>query len=247
MRRPDLDTILDRTVVPGYGRPGRPCDVSDLASLREFLARFTGEEDRLDVLVNNAGVMPDERQRTRDGVELTFATHVLGPWVLIDGMSPLLERAAPSRVVTVSSGGQYAQQVPSGDPESRDDEYTPTRIYARAKRQQLVITEEWAARLADRGVHVHAMHPGWVDTKGVRTRLPVFRTVTGAIIRRPEEGADTIVWLGGAPEAVESTGLFWHDRRPRPTTYVIGPGPADEGARRRLWQHLEDLAGSTAP
>lgn len=223
------------------------CDVSDLTSLRRFIEEFTAREERLDVLVNNAGVMPDERQHTADGVELTFATHVLAPWVLIDGLTPLLERSAPSRVITVSSGGQYAQQVPGEDPESDTDSYTPKKIYARTKREQLVITEEWAERLAGRGVHVHAMHPGWVDTPGVRRWMPVFRAATGPIMRDAEEGADTIVWLCGAPEAVETTGLFWHDRQSRPTTYRIGADADDEDARRRLWEHLEGLTGRTGP
>ncbi len=221
------------------------CDISDLASVREFIATFTTREDRLDVLVNNAGVMPDERQHTRDGVELTFATHVLATWVLIDGLAPLLERSAPSRVITVSSGGQYSQSIPTHDLESEADSYSPKKVYSRTKRQQVVITEQWAARLRDRGVHVHAMHPGWADTKGVRTWMPVFRLLTRPVIRTPDEGADTIVWLGGAPEAVESTGRFWHDRRTRPTTYPVGAGPDDAATRRRLWERLEELAGST--
>ena len=69
------------------------------------------------------------------------------------------------------------------------------------------------------------MHPGWADTAGVRNWMPVFRALTRPVIRTPEQGADTIVWLGGAPEAVETTGLFWHDRRPRPVTYLIGAEP----------------------
>ena len=62
------------------------------------------------------------------------------------------------------------------------------------------------------------MHPGWADTAGVRNWMPLFRALTRPVIRTPEQGADTIVWLGGAREAVETTGLFWHDRRPRPVT-----------------------------
>src|SRR6201990_370177 len=200
------------------------CDVSSLAALRAFAGWFGQHEERLDVLVNNASVMPGERTRTVDGVELTFATHVLAPWILIDELTPLLRNAAPSRVINVTSGGQYDQKIPGGDVESDHAKYGPKRIYARTKREELVLTEQWAQRLAGTGVHVHAMHPGWADTAGVRNWMPVFRTLTRPIIRTPEQGADTIVWLGGAPEAVEKTGLFWHDRRPRPVTYLIGAG-----------------------
>jgi len=62
------------------------------------------------------------------------------------------------------------------------------------------------------------------------------------VIRTPEQGADTIVWLGGAPEAVETTGLFWHDLRPRPVTYLIGAGADDDAARPELWDHVAALA-----
>ena len=219
------------------------CDVSSLAALRAFAGRFGQHEERLDVLVNNAGVMPGERTRTVDGVELTFATHVLAPWILMDELTPLLRDAAPSRVINVTSGGQYDQKIPGGDIESDRAKYGPKRIYARTKREELVLTEQWAQRLAGTGVHVHAMHPGWADTAGVRNWMPAFRALTRPIIRTSEQGADTIVWLGGAPEAVETTGLFWHDRRPRPVTYLIGAGADDDATRRELWDHVAALAG----
>ena len=218
------------------------CDLSSLAALHAFTGWFGRQEQRLDVLVNNAGVMPGQRTRTVDGVELTFATHVLAPWILIDELTPLLRNAVPSRVINVTSGGQYDQKIPGGDVESDHAKYGPKRIYARTKREELVLTEQFAQRLAGTGVHVHAMHPGWADTAGVRNWMPLFRALTRPIIRTPEQGADTIVWLGGAPEAVETTGLFWHDRRPRPVTYLIGAGADDDATRRELWDHVAALA-----
>jgi dehydrogenase/reductase SDR family member 12 len=110
----------------------------------------------------------------------------------------------------------------------------------------VVITEEWARRLEDRGIVVHSMHPGWVDTEGVRQWLPVFRKLTRPIIRSPEDGADTIVWLGGALEPLESTGCFWHDRRPRPTHYLLGAGEESAADRRRLWDLCRSLIDPVA-
>ena len=101
---------------------GVTCDVSDLASVRRFTGRFAAAEERLDVLINNAGVMPPERTETADGVELTFATHVLGPHVLIERLSPLLKAAAPSRVINVSSGGMYSQKLDLDDLQSEHGE-----------------------------------------------------------------------------------------------------------------------------
>ncbi|MFJ9611582.1 hypothetical protein ACIRS1_35130 [Kitasatospora sp. NPDC101176] len=122
----------------------------------------------------------------------------------------------------------------------------PSPVYARTKRQELVITEEWARRLDGTGVHVHAMHPGWADTEGVRQWLPVFRALTRPVIRTPEQGADTVVWLGAAPEAVQCTGLFWHDRRPRPITHALGAAADSPATRRELWTHLTALTGIDA-
>jgi NAD(P)-dependent dehydrogenase (short-subunit alcohol dehydrogenase family) len=230
-------------VVPGADVRPLGCDVSSMKALRKLAERLISEEDRLDVLVNNAGTMPDQRERSPEGHELMFATHVLAPFALTHWLRGLLASSAPARVINVSSGGMYGQRIPPEDPQSEQAAYSPKKLYARTKREQVVITELWAAALAEQGVVVHAMHPGWVDTKGVREWLPVFRALTGPIIRTPEEGADTIVWLGGAPEALERTGLFWHDRRPRPTHYPLGPGEDDPLERDRLWQLCQSLIG----
>jgi NAD(P)-dependent dehydrogenase (short-subunit alcohol dehydrogenase family) len=192
------------------------------------------------VLVNNAGVMPDERTLSPDGHELMFATHVLAPLALTTLLAEPLGRGAPGRVINVSSGGMYGQALPAPDWESERTRYSPKLLYARTKREQIVITELMAERLRGRGVVVHAMHPGWADTEGVRRWMPVFRKLTGPIIRTPDQGADTIVWLGAAPEAAERTGLFWHDRTPRPTHYRLGASPDSGAAREALWSYAVD-------
>jgi NAD(P)-dependent dehydrogenase (short-subunit alcohol dehydrogenase family) len=215
------------------------CDVSDLRALRALADRLLAGEERLDVLVHNAGVMPDHRTRSRDGHELMFATHVLAPFALNTWLGKLLERSAPGRIITVSSGGMYGQRLPDGDPESERTAYSPSKLYARTKREQVVLSEMWAERLADRRVVVHSMHPGWVETPGLARSLPGFRAAARLMLRDPDEGADTIVWLAGAPQALESTGRFWHDRRPRPTHYRLGPGDDPPQARRLLWDHCE--------
>ncbi len=230
--------------VPGADVRALACDVSSTHALRALAERLCAEEPRLDVLVNNAGTMPDERKRSPEGHELMFATHVMAPFALTSWLGELLARSAPARVINVSSGGMYGQSLPAGDLLSEQTPYSPTKLYARTKREEVVITELWARELDDRGVVVHAMHPGWVDTKGVREWLPVFRALTGYIIRTPEQGADTIVWLGGAPQALERSGLFWHDRRPRPTHYLLGASEDDSQERRRLWELCRSLIES---
>jgi dehydrogenase/reductase SDR family member 12 len=219
-------------------RPGS-CDVSDLSAVRAFAERFAAREPRLDVLVNNAGVMPDQRTTSAGGHELMFATHVLAPIALTTALAAPLTRAAPSRVINVSSGGMYAQPLPAGDWESERTGYSPKKLYARTKREEVELTGLIAERVCELGVVVHAMHPGWSDTEGVRRWMPAFRALTRPIIRTPEQGADTIVWLGAATDPLARSGRFWHDRRPRPTHYRLGAPPDTDADRDALWRYCE--------
>jgi dehydrogenase/reductase SDR family protein 12 len=217
------------------------CDLSSLESVRACAARLAAEE-RLDVLVNNAGVMTQQRELSADGIELTLATNVVGPFLLTNLLIPLLEESAPARIINVSSGGMYAQKLRVDDLQNEHGQFDGPNAYARTKRAQVILTELWAERLADTGVVVHTMHPGWVDTPGVRSSLPRFYKVTRPLLRTPAQGADTIVWLGAAGEPGRSFGRFWHDRRPRPTHLLphTRETPLD---RERLWAECERLSG----
>ncbi len=217
------------------------CDISDLNAVRRFAERFSGEMPRLDVLVNNAGALLGERTLSVDGIELTFATNVLGPFLLTNLLIPLLGRSAPARIVNVSSGGMYTQRLHVEDLQSARGEFDGATAYARTKRAQVILTEQWAQRLQGSGVVTHAMHPGWVDTPGLESSLPRFYGATRRLLRTPQEGADTIVWLGAAPEPGRCSGGFWHDRRERPTHRVpwTGESAADSD---RLWAECERLS-----
>lgn len=215
-------------------------DVSDLAAVRRYVAGLADE--RVDVLVHNAGVLPAERTLTREGHELTFATHVLGPWLLSAGLGARLGPGA--RVVFVSSGGMYTQRLSLDDVDWARRPYDGVVAYAQTKRMQVVLAETLAERWRERGVVVHAMHPGWADTPAVRTSLPRFWRLTRRILRTPEEGADTVVWLAAAAAAGESTGRFWFDRAPR-STHLLPWTREDEAERRRLVEACAAATGVT--
>ncbi len=221
------------------------CDLSDLKAVRAFAARFSADMSRLDVLVNNAGALLDERTLSPDGIEMTFATNVLGPFLLTNLLTPLLKKSAPARIVNVSSGGMYTQRIHVEDPQSARGEFDGATAYARSKRAQVILTEQWAQRLEGSGVVVHAMHPGWADTPGLESSLPRFYGATKWLLRTPQEGADTIVWLGAAPEPARCSGGFWHDRRERPTHRVPWTKESPED-RERLWAECERLSGGDA-
>jgi dehydrogenase/reductase SDR family protein 12 len=203
------------------------CDLSSLADVRALAARIDGD---IEVLVHNAGVLPPALTRTAEGHELTFATNVLGPFLLT---ALLADRTR--RVVNVTSGGMYTAKLdvdallaPSADG------FSGTKAYANTKRAEVVLTELWAQCLDPARTVVHAMHPGWADTPGLQASLPGFRRAMRPLLRDARAGADTVVWLGAAAEPLQSTGRLWLDRAPQPTHYV--PWTREPAAdRARLW------------
>ena len=218
------------------------CDLSELESVRQFAGRFRDQASRLDVLVNNAGVMTEARDVSADGIELTLATNVVGPFLLTNLLIPLIEESAPARIINVSSGGMYTQKLRVDDLQSERGQFDGPKVYARTKRAEVILTELWAEQLAGTGVVVHSMHPGWADTPGVRSSLPRFYKLTRPLLRTPQQGADTIVWLGAADEPGRSTGVFWHDRRPRPT-HLLPWTRETQQEREQLWARCAQLSG----
>jgi dehydrogenase/reductase SDR family protein 12 len=225
------------------------CDLSELESVRQFAGRFRDRSSRLDVLVNNAGVMTEARAVSGDGIELTLATNVVGPFLLTNLLIPLLQDSAPARIISVSSGGMYTQKLRIDDLQSERLQFDGPKVYARTKRAEVILTELWAEQLAGTGVVAHSMHPGWADTPGVRSSLPRFYNLTRPLLRTPAQGADTIVWLGAAAEPGRTSGRFWHDRRPRPTHWLRATRETRQERARLLAEcaRLSDWPDASVP
>ncbi len=223
-------------------------DLADLDQVRALAERLAARR-RLDVLVHNAGTMADRLDYTPQGYEATVATHVLAPFALDALLADRLAADGGARVLVVSSGGMYTQplDVPAliGHPEP----FEGSTAYARAKRAQTVLVEMSAERLAPLGVGVHSLHPGWVDTPGLRRSLPRFAALVGPFLRTPVQGADTAAWLASVPElpAGAQTG-FWHDRRRRPIHRMAKTRKADTAsARAALWAWCVEATGVDLP
>ena len=211
-------------------------DLSSLAATQELAARFARTHDHLDVLVLNAGALTHEFTLTDEGHELTLATHVLSQFLLLRALRPLLEQAASARVIGVASGGMYFERLDVTALQPTERNYDGVKAYARAKRAQVALAEEWTRELAGTRITVNTMHPGWSDTPGLRTALPGFSRRLSPLLRSPRQGADTIAWLAAAPEVAALSGLFFLDRKPRPTYRIPGTRRLDEAQERaRLW------------
>jgi dehydrogenase/reductase SDR family member 12 len=222
-------------------------DVTDPGAVDHLCRRLAKAHERLHGLVHAAGALSANYSTAADGLEQTVATAVIGPFRLTAGLADLL-RAGRANLVTVSSGGMYAEAFDLTRLVSGPDGYDGIRTYARAKRAQVVLAHEWATRFGAFGVASYACHPGWVDTPGLASGLPSF-TRLGRFLRTPEEGADTAAWLaaGGARQPENgrqaATEGFFHDRRRRSEHRLRRTRracSADDGAR--LWAWCEDFA-----
>jgi dehydrogenase/reductase SDR family protein 12 len=238
-------------------------DLSDPSAVLTFAERFGNGADHLDALVHNAGALTRTYQTTSGGVELTLATHVLGPYSLTALLAPLLfssapapnhEARVPSTIVTVSSGGMYSQRFDLASLEAGPVNYDGVTAYAKAKRAQLVLADAWAAQFAKAGVASYAMHPGWVDTPGLAEGLPGFRTLMHPLLRTTAEGADTVVWLAAGGPTVEApagtsppTSGFFHDRQLRSDHRFPLLHPSEPGDPNRLLDWCAARTGITTP
>lgn len=230
-RNPDkvAATAADlRVAVPNAEVVEETCDVGDLDAVRRWATDLAGRVRELHGLVHNAGTMTTEREESAQGHELSLAVHVLGPHLMTHLLRDPLEAAGGS-VVWMSSGGMYSAGLEHRPDaiESRDGTFAGIRAYARTKRMQVVLADGWARALAGTGVRVESMHPGWVETPGITEHLATFGRLVGSLLREPEDGADTAVWLV-ATQPESSSPHFWHDRAQRPTTvgWQRGTDPA---------------------
>lgn len=245
-----------RALVPGAAVETVLLDLSSLASVRRCAADVLARVDRLDVLVNNAGVMFTPLGRTEDGFELQLGTNHLGHFALTRLLEPLL--GAGSRVVNLSSAGHSIADLDLDDPNWLRRDYEKFAAYGASKTANILFTVELDRRLRERGVRAYAVHPGMVATDLARhmDRADFKRMAAmSAAVTPPggdragtakprmsflgvEQGAATQVWAATSPSLAEVGGVYLADCAvsARHRSYAVDPDRA-----RRLWdlsQHL---------
>ena len=196
-------------------------DVSSRASTRSFAEGLASRHPRLQILVNNAGTWSQKRRESVDGIELTWATNVLGYFLTTELLLGLLKAGAPARIVNVAS--MLAGDLDLADVEFRRRSYGGLTAYSQSKQADRMWTWALARRLEGTGVTANAMHPGGVDTELFRKAGGVVGTVASAYTKltgkTPEQGADTASWLAASPDMEGRSGGFWVDRQERPCRF----------------------------
>jgi NAD(P)-dependent dehydrogenase (short-subunit alcohol dehydrogenase family) len=213
-------------------------DVSSRQSVDAFVAACVARHPPLDVLVNNAGTVQGERRESVDGIELTFATNVLGYHRVTCGVLDHFTPAGRPRIVVVASA--FAGDLDLTDLEFTRRPYDALLAYRQSKACDRLWSWALARRLQPRGITVNAMTPGWVpETELSRHLLPEVRQARSRPGRTVVQGADTAVWLAASPEVAGVTGRFYADRRETPCEF------RDHDTEERLWRMCEDFVSRT--
>ena len=219
-------------------------DLASLDSIRKAADRFRAEHDRLHVLINNAGVNLNHRSVTVDGFETTFAVNHLAPFLLTNLLLDLLERSAPSRVVTVSSTAFRRGRIDFDDLQAARS-FSGIRAYSQSKLANVLFTNELARRLQGTRVTANCVHPGVVRGTGLGhgERFPLPIRVIWALVRpvmkSPEQGARTSVYAASSPDLEGVSGRFFANSRPARTSAAAD----DRALAERLWTVSAQLVG----
>jgi NAD(P)-dependent dehydrogenase (short-subunit alcohol dehydrogenase family) len=216
-------------------------DASSQESIREFAREFLDRYDHLDVLINNAagnrGTLP--KIKSVDGIELTFATNVLGYFLLTQELLDLLRTSAPSRIINVAS--TFASDLDLDDLQFERRPFESFKAYAQSKACDRLLTWALASRLEGSGVTANAMTPGLI------TETELYRNATPELVQRltkisggrtSGDGADTAVWLASDMSMEGITNKFFEDREERECEF------RNQGAEEKLWQICEQFVNT---
>ncbi|HZB83174.1 MAG TPA: SDR family oxidoreductase [Rubrobacteraceae bacterium] len=214
-------------------------DLAAQAEVRRLAKEFRASHDRLDVLVNNAGLYKTRRTETPDGIEMTLAVNYLAPFLLTSLLLDLLKKSAPSRVINVSSEAERWGKIDLDDLQS-ERRYRGFPVYGKSKLANIMFTYELAERLRGTGVTANCMHPGSVNTNmGKNERgvgILLFRAFK-PFMRSPKKGADTLIYLAASPDVQGRTGEYFIDREVATSSKEAYDGTL----REQLWEVSEEL------
>lgn len=224
-------------------------DLASFPSIRALAAAFLERYDRLDVLVNNAGLILTERTETEEGFETTFGISHIGHFLLTQLLVDRVKASAPARIINVTSRAhRFARDGLDFDDLQLTEGYGGMKAYARAKLANIYFTRELARRLEGTGVTVNSVHPGGVATGFARDGdvKPPFSwlwAMAGPFLRSPAKGAETSIYLASSPDVEGVTGKYFLDCKEAQPTAVA----QDDEAARALWDISETLVARAGP
>lgn len=237
------------------------CDLGNLASIRTCGVEARERFSKIDLLINNAGVMASPFMHTADGFELQFGTNHLGHFGLTAELLPLVEAGSGKRIVNLSSRGHHMGPVHLDDPNFTERAYDPWASYGQSKTANILFSVGLEARYAAKGIHAYAVHPGGIQTNlGRHMTEEMMAALLDRVTKNDrsftwktiQQGAATQCWAATAPELEGKGGAYCEDCHVAalddnsPTggvrSYAIDPATAE-----RLWTLSEQLTGAQYP
>lgn len=230
-----------RGAAPGLQVSIYYADLSLMSEQKRVATEIRSAEQRIDVLINNAGALFTSRHETDEGLELTFALNHMAYFIVTNILLDRLQAAGAARIVSTASGAHVGNKLDFDDLQSTEH-YSGYRVYGRSKLANILFTRELARRLAGTKVSANCLHPGFVATRfgsgnGLLPRIGLRIAMLGAI--KVEQGAETIVYLASSPEVEGFSGGYYRQRRLAQTS----PAGQDFDAARRLWVESARISG----
>lgn len=213
-------------------------DLASPESIRKCVDSFKKEENKIDVLVNNAGMWAGSKISSSFNAEMTFSVNVLGHQLLTKLLVDLLKNGSPSRIINVAS--HFAGGLETDDISFERRKYNPTSAYKQSKQANRMLTRAWAKQSENDNVSVYSMTPGFIPSTGLfrnqsfigKILLKIFGLIEGKTV---QQGADTIVWLASSEKIPGSNGGFFKERKEEKCKFF---NPDDE---KKLWDKCEEI------
>lgn len=214
------------------------CDLSSQREIRSLAARLHERYDRLDVLINNAGVIKQQREVTVDGLDATFATNHLAYFLVTNLLLDLIKKSAPARIINVASVAHTSAILDFDDLQS-EKAYRAMSVYGRSKLANILFTYELARRLAGTAVTANCLHPGVIATGIAREMPSPIKLALKLLFKRPRKGAETTIYLATSSEVEGVTGKYFVDKK----QVTSSAASYDRTVADRLWHVSEELTG----
>ncbi len=211
-------------------------DLSSQDDVHKLAQEFKAHHERLDVLINNAAIVPRRRQETVDGIEMQLAVNHLAPFLLTHLLLDVLVWSSPSRIITLSSGTHRRGRIDLDDIQAERG-YRGMRRYSATKLMNILFTRGLARRLEGTGVTANAMTPGFIHSGLSRDFSALSRGMVWLLAGRPEEGGRKTVYLASSPDVEDVTGVYFKDNRITPPADIA----TDDDLAERLWRVSEEL------
>uniref|UniRef100_A0A3P8RPP6 Uncharacterized protein n=1 Tax=Amphiprion percula TaxID=161767 RepID=A0A3P8RPP6_AMPPE len=220
-------------------------DLASLQSVRDLVKDVQENEARLDILINNAGIMMCPKWETEDSFEMQFGVNHLGHFLLTNCLLDMLKKSAPSRIVVVASRAHQTGRIHFDDI-NLDKSYSPGKSYSQSKLANILFCRELAARLQGTGVTVYSLHPGVIHTELGRhflSTLAMWKKMIvmpfSLLVKRPWEGAQTTIYCAVDESQANVSGLYYSDCAPKEPA----PQALDDAAAKKLWDLSASMVG----